>query len=190
MQSRPSIDCEPEGVPAPGRPVPLSAALGWNCARWQSWHSQGVRLTSRARCEAPCGRWQVRQSSAAGGCSHRKGPRYSAWQDVQVSLTVPVRSMAGPGPPCGAFPGRRYPTRRAAFAPGDLLVLYTDGVTEAFGPEGEQFGEPRLEAILGETAALPPSAMARALLQAIHAFESGHDQTDDITLLVLDGKAG
>ncbi|MFL5259941.1 MAG: SpoIIE family protein phosphatase [Hyphomicrobiales bacterium] len=71
-------------------------------------------------------------------------------------------------------------------APGEALVLFTDGVTEAFSPDGVQFGEGRLLEALG---ALPPETsaddIAKTLIAAVKTFEAGADQSDDITLLAL-----
>jgi sigma-B regulation protein RsbU (phosphoserine phosphatase) len=70
--------------------------------------------------------------------------------------------------------------------PGDMLVLYTDGVTEAFDPAGEQFGESRLITTLSSLGAgAPPDEAARQVLAAVKGFEAGADQSDDITLLVV-----
>src|ERR1035438_3447955 len=51
----------------------------------------------------PCGVWQLVQSSTAGSCSHRNGPRFSAWHCQQVSLTVFILSNFGPAAPCGLW---------------------------------------------------------------------------------------
>jgi sigma-B regulation protein RsbU (phosphoserine phosphatase) len=74
--------------------------------------------------------------------------------------------------------------------PGDRLVLYTDGVTEAFNPEGEQFGEERFVAVLAGETDQTTSGAAHATVKAIQVFEAGNDQSDDITILVLHRKAG
>ncbi len=73
--------------------------------------------------------------------------------------------------------------------PGDRLVLFTDGVTEAFAPGGEQFGEDRLALILADSASRSPEGMARAVVEAVQYFESGGERSDDITLLILNRKA-
>lgn len=73
--------------------------------------------------------------------------------------------------------------------PGDRLVLFTDGVTEAFAPGGEPFGEDRLALILADTARRSPESMARAVVQAVQSFEAGGDRSDDVTLLILERKA-
>jgi sigma-B regulation protein RsbU (phosphoserine phosphatase) len=76
--------------------------------------------------------------------------------------------------------------RAIDLAPGETLVLFTDGVTEAFAPDGTQFGEGRLLAALRE---LPPKTsapdIAKTVIAAVKTFEAGADQSDDITLLAL-----
>lgn len=74
--------------------------------------------------------------------------------------------------------------------PGDRLVLYTDGVTEAFNPEGEQFGDDRFAAVLSGETDQTTAGAAHATVEAIRVFEAGNDQSDDITLLVLHRKGG
>ena len=81
-----------------------------------------------------------------------------------------------------------YTTHELTLGRGDRLVLFTDGVTEAFEPGGDQFGEERLAEILSAEAAKPAADMAKSLVNAIHAFEAGGDQSDDVTLLILDRK--
>jgi sigma-B regulation protein RsbU (phosphoserine phosphatase) len=76
-------------------------------------------------------------------------------------------------------------------APGDLCVLYTDGVTEAQDAQGALFGQGRLlEAVLASTSAsADPARMAHhvqdTLLAAVHGFVGGAPRFDDITLVVL-----
>ncbi len=68
-------------------------------------------------------------------------------------------------------------------APGDILVVYSDGVTEASSDEGEFFGEARLEATLRQHAHLPAGELTRKIAATVHTF-SGKEQEDDLTLLV------
>ena len=71
-------------------------------------------------------------------------------------------------------------------APGDTLVLYTDGVTEAMDEAMALYGEDRLQAFL-ESAdpALSPAELERAIRRDIARFVGAAEQADDITLLVL-----
>ncbi len=67
--------------------------------------------------------------------------------------------------------------------PGDTLVLYTDGVTEAFNDQGEEFGEQRLIASLRRHREQKAQALLASILDDVNQFSS-RDRHDDITLLV------
>ena len=84
----------------------------------------------------------------------------------------------------GVFAEQSYALGTAQLAPGDRLVLFTDGVTEACNPEGEEFGELRLLSLLEEHRTLPAGALQEQILAAISEFTGGH-RTDDATLLVV-----
>jgi serine phosphatase RsbU (regulator of sigma subunit)/predicted enzyme related to lactoylglutathione lyase len=68
--------------------------------------------------------------------------------------------------------------------PGDVLALYTDGVTEAFNDEGEEFGEQRLIETLRRNRDLSSEELLTAIVDDLQRFSSGDDQHDDITLIV------
>jgi sigma-B regulation protein RsbU (phosphoserine phosphatase) len=63
------------------------------------------------------------------------------------------------------------------------VALYTDGVTECFNPEGEEFGEARLVDALRRHRHLPLQNLLAALVETVRSF-SPHEQQDDITVLV------
>ncbi|HMK22897.1 MAG TPA: SpoIIE family protein phosphatase [Terriglobales bacterium] len=67
--------------------------------------------------------------------------------------------------------------------PGDTLVLYTDGVTEAFNKRGEEYGERRLVKALAQNRELSPKALLAEIVQEVQQFSSP-EQHDDITLIV------
>ena len=67
-------------------------------------------------------------------------------------------------------------------APGDSLILYTDGVTESFHEDEEQFGEDRLVDALTKHGKLPAREMLEAVVQEVQRF-SQQEQQDDITLI-------
>jgi serine phosphatase RsbU (regulator of sigma subunit) len=66
---------------------------------------------------------------------------------------------------------------------GDILALYTDGVTEAFNEEGKEFGEHRLIEALRRHRELPPHVLLRAIMDDVQQF-SRHEQHDDLTLIL------
>src|SRR5439155_20802519 len=65
---------------------------------------------------------------------------------------------------------------------GDILALYTDGITESFNPVGEEFGEQRLIEALRRHRQLPPQQLLAAIVDEVHQF-SPEEQYDDITLI-------
>jgi sigma-B regulation protein RsbU (phosphoserine phosphatase) len=86
-------------------------------------------------------------------------------------------------PPLGIDVADDYPALRGRLEPGDTLLGYTDGITEAFDAGDAAFGSERLLAALD--AAREPGAQCAALVAAVHAFADGAPQSDDITVLAL-----
>jgi serine phosphatase RsbU (regulator of sigma subunit) len=95
-----------------------------------------------------------------------------------------VRSLASGSVPVGLFSSATYADDRVQLQPGEVLVIYSDGVTEALNPAGEEFGEERLaaEAISHRTAPLPE--FVQAIITAVQTFAAGASQSDDVTVLV------
>ncbi|MGW0658314.1 SpoIIE family protein phosphatase [Streptodolium elevatio] len=91
-----------------------------------------------------------------------------------------------PGTLLGIGDDPRVSTRRLHLHPGESLVLYTDGITEARDADGSLFGESRLAGLLAEQ---PPGLAAAALLDAVtetvHAFAGHRDMDDDQAAIVL-----
>jgi sigma-B regulation protein RsbU (phosphoserine phosphatase) len=96
-----------------------------------------------------------------------------------------LEKLEAGGVPLGIHCGSTYTTALVVLRPGDALILYTDGVVEAFNQRGEEFGNARWFAVI---AALPPGS-ARAALQymmsKVDAFVGATQQSDDITCLVF-----
>jgi phosphoserine phosphatase RsbU/P len=68
---------------------------------------------------------------------------------------------------------------------GDVLVLFTDGISEAMNPEGDMFGEARLAELVGEHGHLPAEELRERILREIEAFRAGAPQHDDMTMILL-----
>ncbi len=71
---------------------------------------------------------------------------------------------------------------------GDILALYTDGVTESFNEVGEEFGEEGVLSSLNRHHTLPPAEMVQAILADVQHFGS-QEQQDDVTLIVAKCRA-
>lgn len=78
-----------------------------------------------------------------------------------------------------------YQERELRLAPGDLLLLYSDGVTEACDPDNQEFGEERLFHSLQNNRETPTWMLPQAVANAVKAFENGAPQADDMTILSL-----
>jgi sigma-B regulation protein RsbU (phosphoserine phosphatase) len=87
------------------------------------------------------------------------------------------------GPPLGLFEDVEYPQATLTVRPGDILVLYTDGIVEAMNARHEQFGLERLNRVLARCD-LGASGMCSAILSEIGNFTGGTPAHDDRTLLV------
>ncbi len=100
--------------------------------------------------------------------------------------TGSVESLSGAGGlVLGAMPGTRYPTHRVQLLQGDRLVLYTDGVTEAFNPAEELYGAERLVDEVHVHGGGTPAALVERVCRSLTDFAGNAPQSDDITLAVL-----
>ncbi len=94
-------------------------------------------------------------------------------------------ALDGGGIPLGLFCGTHYPPQRFHLDPGDLLILFTDGLSEARNPAEEEYGEERLIRIAGNCHSLSPEAAAQSCLDDMAAFRSSGQRADDLTLMVI-----
>jgi phosphoserine phosphatase RsbU/P len=103
---------------------------------------------------------------------------------VRASGQVLSLSEAG-GLPLGVIPGATYEQAEISLSSGDVLVAYTDGVTEACNEQQEEFGETRLiQAVLNATPC-PAHQIWQSVLGAVREWCAGAAQSDDITALVM-----
>jgi sigma-B regulation protein RsbU (phosphoserine phosphatase) len=107
---------------------------------------------------------------------------------VWRARTRSVERHSGSDPIFGFLPDAAYALLELELAPGDTLVLITDGVTEAVSPEQEMFGEERLARWLERNADGSAAAILAGIFQAVADFTQGGRRADDISALVV--KAG
>ena len=87
--------------------------------------------------------------------------------------------------PVGLVPGAEYAAACMQLHPGDTLVLFSDGVTEAADPDEELFGVARLREILAGQHEAPLDHLQKTVLESVDHFARGASQADDITLLLV-----
>jgi sigma-B regulation protein RsbU (phosphoserine phosphatase) len=97
----------------------------------------------------------------------------------------PVERLEAGGVPLGIYPDAAYECGRVAFSPGDLLLLFTDGVVEAVNAREEEYGEPRLLAFLQANRGGGAMEVVHRLMQQVETFVAGAPQHDDMTCVVL-----
>lgn len=93
------------------------------------------------------------------------------------------------GLPLGLIPGTNYQQTAVQLLPGDLIVLYTDGISESFNRAGQDLGLQGLLALAKGVPVHSPAAAGVALLAAVDRFRGGEPQRDDATVLVLQRQA-
>ncbi len=87
--------------------------------------------------------------------------------------------------PLGLFPGTTFEVASAQLQCGDVLLICSDGVTEAHAVEEDLFGESRLRSSLAGCSGLTPDEICRRVVGAVHEFVGNSPQADDLTLTVV-----
>ena len=85
----------------------------------------------------------------------------------------------------GAFEEIKPEERDIDLAPGDTIVLYTDGVTEAMNEESQMFGKERLQAVVATNIGANAQALLDAIVEAVNNFIGDTPQSDDYTMLIV-----
>ena len=103
---------------------------------------------------------------------------------ASINDNVPVERLLTRGTILGMFPETEYPHETIQLASGDVLVLFTDGITEATNEHEGEFGEERVTRIVGQSLRSPAAEMKDRILAELASFTGGTDPRDDMTLVV------
>jgi sigma-B regulation protein RsbU (phosphoserine phosphatase) len=133
------------------------------------------------------------QGEAEGFFGVPRTPRYlsksvngtSAGLAVSVGAEPVVRLLTTGGPIIGTFLDEPYEHETIQMRSGDLLAIYTDGVTEALNLAGVEFGEKRLRSILLESLGLSAREGTEKIMSQVLAWQGQAPQHDDITLIIV-----
>ncbi|HET7696846.1 MAG TPA: PP2C family protein-serine/threonine phosphatase [Vicinamibacterales bacterium] len=96
-----------------------------------------------------------------------------------------IERLTGTGIALGMFEGSTYDAVTTSVGHGDLLVLYSDGITEAENPAGQPFEETGLERLVAARGSDSPAVLAPAILHAVEGHARDSRFTDDLTVLIL-----
>jgi len=96
-----------------------------------------------------------------------------------------VHSIPSVALPVGMFCDQKFSTTRISVTPGESLVIYTDGISEAEGPDGTQYGASALEKALDNSRVLGSREVVNRCMKELSAFRSGSPRLDDQALMVL-----
>ena len=96
-----------------------------------------------------------------------------------------IRSVETTGLPLGLIFSGRYRTVKATMAPGDLLYLYTDGLSESRNPAMEEYSDARVSALVAREHRSTPETIIRTTLADLAAFRGGSQKIDDLSIMAL-----
>ena len=96
-----------------------------------------------------------------------------------------VRRLEVGGPIVGLFEHAVFQEETVVLAPGDWLIVFSDGVSEAMAANGDEYGEERILAVADRETSVEPADLLKAIFADVRAFTRGAPQSDDITALVL-----
>jgi serine phosphatase RsbU (regulator of sigma subunit) len=101
------------------------------------------------------------------------------------AATGECQYLEAPGVAIGLFPEATYARRTVTLNQGDVLVLYTDGITEMYNEHEEEFGEERLENLVVRNAFRSPQELTQCIVETAAAFSTAEGAVDDETLVVI-----
>jgi sigma-B regulation protein RsbU (phosphoserine phosphatase) len=96
-----------------------------------------------------------------------------------------VHRIEATGLPIGVFCQQEFSSHRAQLSPGDALLLYTDGLSEARDRAGAEYGIERLSKLMSNGRASTPQAIISACLEDLQSFSAGSPKVDDLTIMAI-----
>jgi sigma-B regulation protein RsbU (phosphoserine phosphatase) len=156
---------------APDPPGRLLAFLNDTLTRWYT-------ADNEAFVTAFYGIYDPSRRELHYACAGHNPPRLVSCVDGSIAALDGVSSL-----PLGIVPGETFPEHVQALRPGDQVVFYTDGITEATSPDGQLFGTERLDQVL-MSCPIRARDILTSVLEELDRFTAGQPAEDDRTLLV------
>ena len=104
---------------------------------------------------------------------------------VISSTSQTIRRLECGGPIVGLFEAAHFDEETVALSPGDWLIVFSDGVSEAMSASGDEYGEGRIVTVVEKHKDVEPKQLLEALFADVREFARGAPQSDDITAMVL-----
>lgn len=104
----------------------------------------------------------------------------------ELIFVTPEWLLCNPDPPLGILDGFGFSSHALTCQPGDQILLYTDGVTEAMDTNNELFGDDRLMDVVRDNCTLGPQQLVETVRASVADYANGAEQPDDITMLALE----
>ena len=108
-------------------------------------------------------------------------PMVLRWKDNECKIFT----LESTGPPLGLLEGSQFTSQALQLETDDVLVMYTDGITEAGSPGDESWGQERLKIVLRDCRHCSPVQILTRIVDGVLAFTKGTAQRDDMTLVVV-----
>jgi sigma-B regulation protein RsbU (phosphoserine phosphatase) len=108
-------------------------------------------------------------------------PMVLRWGDNQCE----VFHLESSGTPLGLVGNSQFPSQPLQLEIGDVMVMYTDGITESENPEQELWGQERLESLLQACRYCTPAQIIERIVDEVSSFSKDRSQSDDMTLVVI-----
>ncbi len=181
-----------------GKGIPAALLMGviHGAVRSAPWHSSSAahQAESRRLNELLCDRASGNRFASMFWCVYDPASRSLRYVNAghcppyligtRNGQQVALRLENG-GPVLGLLPGAQYEATTVEALPGDLLVMYSDGLVEANNAAHEEFGEQRLSTLLTAHAASAPAQLREEILRSLAAFTSDDVPQDDLTFAVI-----
>jgi sigma-B regulation protein RsbU (phosphoserine phosphatase) len=145
----------------------------------------GLHQQQRARAAGASTLNETKVSRAVNGFSEALTRTELMNSDNSDDAASRWTKLTAGGMALGLFDESRYEQETIQLSSGDLLVAYTDGVTEALNVEDEEFGEARLQEVVAASAHLAADEVREQIVQRVGAWSQGAPQHDDLTFIVL-----
>jgi phosphoserine phosphatase RsbU/P len=145
-------------------------------------NSETTLFASACYVVADLARGQLRYANAG----HPRPLRLAGAANKNASIAAPLDGGRRPGPALGIFQGAKYETLSCRLSPREVVLLFTDGLFEVEGSQGQLYDYQQLLRAVGNRTQLPPAELCSSLIADVQRFSATHQFDDDVCLVAMD----